>query len=260
MAKIDERGLSDMNDRIGEINYNDFGSKMIISDYRDCKDIDVYFEEYNYIKEHTRYDHFINGKIKCPFEKRVFNIGYLGEGRYDASINRKGTKYYNIWTGMLKRCYNPKVIKRNPTYKGCRVHDSWHNFQVFAEWADKNYYQIEGEVMSLDKDILIKGNKIYSPDTCIFVPQRINNLFTKNDKCRGDLPVGLYHDKKKYRAQCNVNGKQKYLGCFDTPKEAFQVYKKFKENYIKEIAEEYKDEIPSKLYKALMRYEVEIND
>ena len=261
MAKI-RRGLSNMNDRIGEINHNTFGSTMVIKEYRNNRDVDVFFPKYDYTKEHVQYKQFIKGEIKCPYEKRVYNIGYLGEGRYNASINGKLTKCYKIWNGMLKRCYYPKVIEKRPTYEGGHVHESWHNFQTFSEWVDENYYEIEGQRTELDKDILCKGNKIYSPSTCVFVPQTINTLFTKRDNCRGDSPIGVVYNKsnKNYRSLCCVNGKTKHLGCFDTKEEAFEVYKNFKEQYIKEVADQYKDKIPSKLYNAMMSYEIDIND
>ena len=120
--------------------------------------------------------------------------------------------------------------------------------------------------MCLDKDILFKGNKIYSPDTCVFVPNRINNLFTKRQNDRGEYPIGVYYHKSKFNPQCSIYAdfnkkyKQKHLGTFDTPEEAFHKYKKFKEQYIKEVAEEYKDLIPTKLYEAMCKYVVEIND
>ena len=115
--------------------------------------------------------------------------------------------------------------------------------------------------MELDKDILNKGNKVYSPDTCVYVPQSINSLFTKSDKVRGEYPIGVYKQKDKYVAQLNKgNGKQIYLGSYSTPEEAFQAYKQAKEEYIKEVANEYKDKIPYRLYEALMNYEVEIDD
>ena len=247
-------------DRTGEEKTNNFGSTMVIKEYRGNKDIDVYFPKYNYVKEHVQYSQFINGKVKCPYEKKVCGIGYLGEGEYKVSENGKHTKHYMIWKCMLKRCYDPKCIQKNPTYTGCEVADEWHNFQLFSEWFDKNYYEIKGEVMNLDKDILCKGNKIYSADTCVFVPQNINKLFVKSDKCRGGSPIGMTYKNKKYNAQCKVNGKEQYLGCYDTKEEAFQVYKNFKEKYIKEVAEEYKDKIPEKLYNAMITYEVEIDD
>lgn len=261
--------MSDMNDRIdnridriGEEKTNSFGSLMRIINYRNNKDIDVYFPEYGWIKEHTMYKCFIKGEIKSPYECRTFEKGYLGEGEYNTVTNRKPTKYYHLWYEMLRRAYDPKYIQKHPTYEGCEVCQEWLNFQVFAEWVNKNYYEIEGEQICLDKDILIKGNKIYSPDTCVFVPQTINKLFTKSDKARGDLPIGVCYDKlnKKYKAYCNVNGKHKSLGYYDTKEEAFQVYKNSKEDYIKKVAEEYKEKIPTKLYNAMVSYQVEIND
>ncbi len=249
-------------DRTGEEKTNNFGSLMRITNYRRRRDMDVYFPEYGWTKEHTTYDNFKKGNIKCVYEKRVFNIGYLGEGRYKASINKKHTKCYKTWLKMLYRSYSPKYIQQHPTYTECEVHSSWHNFQVFAEWYYDNFYQIEKEQMELDKDILCKGNKIYSPNTCVFVPHGINTLFTKSDNKRGDCPIGVTYNKpsKIYETYCGMNGKRKYLGCYKTPEEAFYVYKNFKEQYIKEVAEEYKDKIPTKLYDAMIKYEVEIND
>ncbi len=116
--------------------------------------------------------------------------------------------------------------------------------------------------MDIDKDILCKGNKIYSPDACVVVPQNINKLFTKCNNSRGDLPVGVSYHKlnEKYIARCHVKGKLKHLGYYDSPEEAFYVYKNFKEKYIKEVAEEYKNKIPQKLYDAMVTYKVEIDD
>lgn len=249
-------------DRIGEEKTNNFGSLMRIKEYRGRRDMDVYFPEYNWTKEHATYDNFKKGNIKCPYEKRTFNVGYLGEGKYKYSENGKHTKCYKTWLKMLYRAYSPKYMQEHPTYIECEVHSSWHNFQVFAEWYYDNFYQIEKEQMELDKDILCKGNKIYSTDTCVFVPHRINTLFTKSDNKRGDCPIGVTYNKpgKIYETYCGMNGKRKYLGCYKTPEKAFEVYKQYKEKYIKQIAEEYKDKIPEKLYNAMYKYEVEIDD
>ena len=118
--------------------------------------------------------------------------------------------------------------------------------------------------MNLDKDILIKGNKVYSPDTCVFVPQNINKLFIKRDSSRGEFPIGVHYYKrnKKFGVVCSFGNSSSsaYLGLYDTPEEAFQVYKTFKENQIKQIANEYIDIIPTKLYQAMIEYEVEYDD
>lgn len=249
-----------MNDRTGEEKTNTFGSTMRIIKYRNNADLDILFVDYNWVIKHRMYKEFKDGKVKCPYEKRVFNIGYLGEGRYNASTNGKNTKYYEIWNKMLARCYAPEAIKRNPTYTGCEVCPEWHSFQTFAEWADKNYYEIEGQRMALDKDILYKGNKIYSPQTCVFVPSGINNLFTKNDKCRGNLPIGVSEYKYGYKACVSCNNKQLVLGTFNTTHEAFLMYKLNKELVIQGVANEYKNKIPTKLYETLMNYKVEEGD
>ena len=164
---------------------------------------------------------------------------------------------------MLRRCYNERELNKQPTYRGCSVCDEWHNFQNFAQWYTDNYYEIDGECMELDKDILHKGNKIYSPDNCVFVPQCINKLFIKCDKKRGLYPIGINYDKKynKYNVSCNNGiGTRIGLGTYNTIEEGFKVYKNYKENYIKQIADEYKNKIPNRLYNAMYKYEVEITD
>lgn len=166
---------------------------------------DVYFPKYNWTFKHVLYNNFKKGNIKCPYERRYYGIGYLGEGKYDINENGKHTKCYNTWHDMFRRCYDEKCHEKRPTYKDCEVDEEWHNFQNFAKWYYENYYEIEGEKMQLDKDILHKGNKIYSPETCIFVPQTINLLFTKSDKTRGNNPMGVFDcENGKYRADCSV--------------------------------------------------------
>ena len=252
-------------DRTGEEGYNSFGSKMIISEYRGCMDVDVYFSEYNWTFKHAQYTSFKNKSIKCLYEPRYFGKGYLGEGKYKMSIDGKITDEYNIWYRMIQRCYDPKFHERESTYKDCIVEDYLLNFQHMGEWIEDNYYEVPGEVMCLDKDILYKGNKIYSRDTCLLVPQRINNLFIKKQTSRGNLPIGVSENKlrNKYMARMKMSNKPNdyiSLGAYDTPVEAFIVYKRYKEEYIKQVADEYKQYIPKKIYDAMYKYEIEITD
>ena len=253
-------------DRTGKENINSFGSKMIIKEYRNNKDIDVYFPEYNWTFEHAQYNHFKNGKIKCQYEPRYYGKGYLGERKYKVSENRKLKKEFNIWYNMLIRCYDPKYHEKESTYKGCRVEEFLLNFQHMGEWIKNNYYEVPGEKMCLDKDILCKGNKVYSRKTCIFVPQRINLLFTKRDNDRGDTPIGVTPTSSgNYQVRCNNGyGKLIPLGVYSTKKEAFQVYKEYKEKVIKEVIDSYEGKIPepyySRLREAMYNYEVEIDD
>jgi hypothetical protein len=208
--------------RIGMIGKNTYGSSMEVVEYINSSNIWVRFEKGNLV--HTSMTAFCRGDVKNVYDRSVYGIGFLGEGKYKVSINQKRTPQYQTWQTMLQRCYSEKLHKRQPTYKDCYVAEEWHNFQNFAAWYDENYYEIEGEVMSLDKDILIKGNKIYSPEKCIFVPKRINSLFLKSDKSRGNLPIGVSFDinRKMYTACCTFNERNVHYGLYDSPEEAFK--------------------------------------
>ena len=259
--------MKNINSRLGEINYNKFNNKMTIIEYNGANDIKVKFESGDIV--HSTYSHFKDGSIKSYYDKTICNIGFLGEGIYTISptkINPNSKQAYRIWKGLFDRCYKHYNEQRNYVYNECEVCEEWHNFQNFAKWYYENYYEIDEQLMCLDKDILHKGNKIYSPENCIFVPQRINKLFTKSNRTRGSLPIGATFEKSKIRVRISIydsvlNKKRAYfLGYFETPKEAFQAYKEAKEKYIKQVADEYKDKIPQKLYDAMYKYVVEITD
>lgn len=205
----------------------------------------------------------MGGKWKRdPYVPSVYGVGYHGEGEYIPSVKGEHSQASRMWKGMLNRCYNKKYIDKKQSYIDCSVCEEWHNFQNFAKWHEENYYEIEGQEMHLDKDILVKNNKIYSPETCVFVPEHINSLFTKRQSRRGELPIGVHFCKKrhKYIAQCGADGKRIYLGGFDSPQEAFDTYKDFKEKEVKRVASLYKDNLPTELYEALCNYKVEITD
>lgn len=254
--------------RTGETVINSQGIEMKIIEWENTKKFKVQFnDELNSVREIYNYDNFKRGNIRSLYYKEVLGVGCIGEGKYDSKYYFKNANIYKYWTSMMRRCYSDKVIKNQPTYQEVMVCNEWHNFQNFAEWFEDNYYEIEGQRMCLDKDILNKGNKIYSPDNCIIAPNDINNLFTKANKSRGELPIGVYYKTRDevYVAQCNIvtpEGKRKsvWLGQYNNPEEAFIAYKTFKEQHIKEVADRYKDKIPSKLYKAMYGYEVENDD
>lgn len=248
------------NDRIGVYGKNKYGSLMKVIKYIDNKNIIVQFDDGYTVP--TNWDAFVKGKVRNPYDRSINGIGYIGEGNYQPSVMDKQIPQYTTWINMLKRCYCGKFHDNYPTYKDCSVCDEWLNFQNFAEWYDSNYYEIEGEKMQLDKDILIKGNKVYNPETCIFVPERINKLFVKRDSSRGDLPIGVALDKRNgiyviHQLKNSINYNPKTT---NTPEKAFLFYKENKEKYIQEMAEKYKDKIPNKLYEAMINYQVEITD
>lgn len=248
--------------RIGETKLNNYNSVMTIIKYNSSKDVVVEFE--NGYTTHCEYGNFKKGNVKSLYDKSVYGVGYLGEGKFDTWINGEHSPQYKTWVQMLRRCYSEKALLKNPTYIGCSVCEEWLCFQVFAEWWNKNYYTVGNEEMNLDKDILHKLNKIYSPDNCIFVPKRINSLFVSCNKNRGNLPIGVSFDKEfnKFLSTCNDNNdKIIKIGRYYTPEDAFyKGYKPFKESVIKEIANQYKDKIPEILYSAMYNWIVEITD
>jgi hypothetical protein len=194
------------------------------------------------------------------------DVGIYIKGKYKSKENNKHTKEYKLWFAMLSRCYNKKYHIKEPSYKGCTVSENFKNFQFFAEWCN-NQIGFNLPDWQLDKDILIKGNKIYSEDTCCFVPRSINNLFTFSNKARGDYPLGVYKDDtgrsaKLFKAACPrpEGGNQKSLGRYFTVEDAFAAYKKYKEFVIQTRAESWKEDLDPRVYQALLEYEVEITD
>lgn len=247
-------------DRTGEINFNNQECLMKIIKYNNAKDIVIEFQdEYKYQAE-CKYQDFKKGSVKNKFYPTIYEKGYIGNTT--SKVNGVKKKSYEVWMKMMQRAYDKKLHKVRQSYKDVKVCDEWLCYATFEKWFNENYYEIKDETMCLDKDILVKGNKIYSSDTCIFVPNRINLLFIKSDKIRGKYPIGVYWHKKekKFNASLNIKGKNTVMGRFDTPLEAFECYKKAKESEIKRVSDEYKNKIPQKLYNALYNYQVEITD
>lgn len=160
------------------------------------------------------------------------------------------------WKNMLDRCYGKQNKNLHPAYfEISEVCDEWLNFQTFADWYEEKEYKVEGR-LHLDKDILYPGNKIYSPDKCLLVPQYINELFTCKPKDNG-LPVGIsMSNSGKFVATYN----RKHLGTYPNLLEAYEVYAKAKETVIKRIANDFKEIIPNDIYEILMNYRVLIEN
>lgn len=247
IINISKTSIRDFLKEETEENYQPFGS---ISYFK----LDKLFKIHNY-------------EISYDDIHKLYNEGICDT---TGTTNGKQTKCYDAWKGMLRRCYSDEYQEKQPTYIGCSVCEDWKLFSNFKKWFDENYYVIgEDKDMQLDKDILHKGNKIYSPINCIFTPKIINCIFTKTNINRNDICIGVQYCKSKtykYKVMSSYydfekHKKQKiHLGNYNDKVEAFNAYKKFKEKYIKEVADRYKDQIPIELYKALYRYEVEITD
>lgn len=239
--------------RTGETHITKQGYEVEIIECFSAKDCTIKFNDVNStILKRVQYCHIKEKTVKNPYHKTVFDRGFIG----DLSDFISKRLNYNTWYHMMDRCYNPNLHKKRRTYKEATVCEEWFSFQNFSKWFDDNHI----EKCHLDKDILIKGNKIYSPETCCFVPPEINTLFTKANHFRGELPIGVGKSKKRFRAIIHKLDNPIWLGQFKTKEEAFNAYKIAKENYIKEIADKYKNIINIKTHEAMYKYEVEITD
>lgn len=205
----------------------------------------------------------IRGNVKNPMMPTFCGVGYIGIGPYGA----KDKKAYNLWYEMLRRTINNKNLPpRSVSYKDVTVCSEWLCFQNFAKWYyDQSYHNCrddKGRHYHLDKDLLVKGNRNYSPDKCCLLPQDVNLLIVKNNANRGELPLGVHAHKPsdKFIVQMNRYGKLHHVGLYETAEEAFLAYKKAKEIHIKEVAEKWKGKIDVKVYQALINYEVCIDD
>lgn len=152
---------------------------------------------------------------------------------------------YRAWTDMLQRAYSAKYHEKQPTYFGVKVCEGWRSFMAFRAWWMSN--SVDG--YHLDKDLVGNG-KLYSPETCIFVPGWLNGFINSREAARGEWPIGVSWHKKncKCQAQCNhpFSGKE-HLGYFDSPDEAYQAWKSRK----LEITEELRplmDDIDARIY------------
>lgn len=250
--------------KTGEQKLNNQGCLMKIIEYNNARSIVVEFQDKYKARVHTAYSCFTSGGVRNPYYPSVYNIGIIGN-KYKIRNNNQITKEYQVWNSMLQRCYDPKLKEKNPTYKNVTCCDEWLLYENFYNWlhSQENFEQwLNGNRWDLDKDILIKGNKVYSPEACCLVPHNINVLFTKRNT--GEFPIGVAKHKNRFRAFCDNQfmNKRVYLGSYVTPEEAFRAYKQYKENHIKQVAQnEYnKGTITKKCYEAIMSYEVEITD
>lgn len=263
-TKLIEKQIAE---RLGEERLNNQGYLMKIVKYENWSNIVVEFLDKYRGRVHTSYQMFQLGAVRNPYQPNVLGVGMVGV-KYSTKINGKHNKEYIAWHGIIERCYDNKYKEKHPTYKDVTVCDEWLLFENFYEWLheqenfDKWY---NGYQWNVDKDILIKGNKLYSPETCCLVPNNVNKLFIKTDALRGNLPIGVSKDRNNFKALCNnpFIKECKYLGEYKTPEEAFYFgYKPYKENLIKQVAQiEYDNgNITEKCYNAMMNYEVEITD
>ena len=228
--------------------------------YNDSYNVEIQFLKTGY-ETVARLGHIKSGSVKDPYSPSVYGVGIVGT-KYVYKISGVLTKEYTLWCNMLKRCYSDTSKKKSPTYEGCEVSSKFKSYEYFYEWCH-NQIGFGNEGWQLDKDLLTKGNKVYSEDSCVFIPQEINLLLTKSIASRGEHLIGVNWCKrdKAFVARVNKNkGKREHLGYFKTEVEAFNAYKQAKEEFVKEVAEKWKSQIDDRAYEALMNYTVGITD
>lgn len=194
--------------------------------------------------------------LKKDYEMPVLNKKVYGVGNCDVRDVRfnGNVDAYQAWVGMLGRCYNSNPNKY-PSYKGCSVCEEWLTFSTFREWFynPANGYK---KGYHLDKDILVRGNNVYGPDTCCFVPKEINSMFTKPNMTFSDTRVRQFY--RRFYALIKIRGEIRYLGSYLTRKEAEEAYKRAKEEHIHSLGEEYyaKGDITERVYNAMLNFKM----
>lgn len=207
----------------------------------------------------------MNTFIEIPATKKslsarslIHGIG-INDSKYQTQPKINGKRaicpIYKTWKSMLTRCYSKVYHNIRPTYLGCSICDEWALFSNFKSWMITQ----DWEGKALDKDLLISGSKIYSPETCIFVSAKINSLLSDAPMLRGDLPMGVKakNGPSKYQASCAIDGKDKHIGTYSTKEKAHIEYLKVKSNNAMSIALQQDSE---KLKIALIRISKEISN
>lgn len=196
----------------------------------------VQFQDKHMYRCEVSLHNLIKGSIKNPYHPNTYDIGYLGVGPHVSWRNGSQDPIYRVWQRMFERCYSPARQLLQPAYIGCTVDSNWHNFQNFADWYVSN--PDYGKGYELDKDILIPGNKVYSPNTCCLVPKEVNNLF-REFNIPNKTPPGVTKCYNKFK----VKFRNKHVGSYDTVNEAKIAYLSARKTYALDVLNKYKDEI-----------------
>ena len=260
-------------DRIGQIGVNKDGDKMQIIEYYTYDDIEVKFLDGNNCVVHTQYVNFLKGSVK-NYNKIIYGLhGYLGQGPYTSEHRDENGKRvlhneYGIWRNIHERAGN--FDSKHPSYKDVTVCEEWWNFQNFAKWYNERRYDTGEDFLCIDKDLLVPGNREYAPDKCCLIPNSINEIFRnyENYKKNNDgLPAGIHRrtDSKsiRYRSEGvyldELGNKCKIRKTFTNALDAFIFYKDYKELYIQQLANKYKDKLDTNVYNILINYKISVN-
>ena len=198
------------------------GTEFVVTGYESAHQVQILFLDSGFSTTVTA-GQVRRGNILDRLARSASGVGFVGIGEFNSMNSRAAS---SSWRSMLNRCYNKEYqAKKARTYADCNVCEEWQDFQNFARWHMNNYKKTN-EKMELDKDLLIFGNKTYSPDACIFVPGWLNVLTVGANNIRGNHPVGVSKRKGKddFEAYCNHNGKRIHLGIHSTEESAHNAW------------------------------------
>ena len=243
---------------VGEVYENKVGLKFVVIEYNGCNDVKVKFVDSSYTTFSTT-GNIRSGSVKDKMSPSVYGVGVVGVN--SISTNQKPHQEYVFWNSMLQRCYDLSYQLKRPTYIGCTSSNNFKYYPYFKDWCNKQV-GFGNKGWCLDKDILVKGNKLYSEDTCCFVPREINSLFALSGNTRGLNPIGVQFNLEEgnYSARVSRDGKHCHIGTYETKEDAFLWYKEAKELHIKSVAKRWFGKIDQNVFNALMTYEVGILD
>lgn len=237
---------------------NNYGD-VVVLEYNNAIDVTIKFLNTGNVRK-TATSELKKGEIRDNEAFPVYKMGVMDIPN-ELRRGQPNPREYSIWNGIRQRCYNENNRDKLMSYKGIKMSDNFKLYSYFKEWCNKQIgFNEDG--WQLDKDILVRSNKVYSAETCAFVPNEINCLIHTGKSYRGLLPQGvvLSSNKKRYRDRVSMGGKYYDQGTFDTPEEAFMKYKEVKESHIKEVADKYKDVIDPRVYDALYAWTINIDD
>ena len=190
-------------------------------------------------------------------DRLVYGVG-VNDGEYKTYdiLNKKHVREYHLWKGVLKRCYTETKF-----YDGCSMSENFKRYSYFYEWCNEQV-GFNNEGWHLDKDILINGNKLYSEDTCVFVPSEINKFFTFRKRNRGEYPIGVSYHKasSKYSSTCSAKSKSTHLGTFTTVESAFEEYRKVKKEQALDLVDKWEGFVDNRVCEKLRNFDIGYED
>ncbi len=167
------------------------------------------------------------------FTRPVYGVGINDLTSFPTE--RGTARYYQVWNALLERCYSERYQSVNPSYRGCSVSSEWIRYSNFRDWMRDQKH----DGLVLDKDLLYPGNKLYSAETCVFIPLWVNCLLASLSSKPRSLPMGVIARGSRFQARYKLSGKTMNLGAFDTPEAAHAAYRKRRLIHLRESAERY---------------------